>query len=137
MRCRYFEIRELVSKELYQARGDRCWELFNPDLLSVLDTLRHKFGPIIVNDWHAGGNYYESGLRSWGTKTGATFSMHKFGAAADCKFKNHQPQEVYDYLLAHQTEFPLLRALEDIKLTPSWLHVDVRNHDRSGIWVLS
>lgn len=136
MKIPHFRIEELVSPEIFQARGEKAWELLRPDALAMLLEFRQKFGPITVNDWHAGGQYKESGLRNCGTATGAKWSLHKFGAAWDMKFRTATPREVFDYTLKHVSEFPSCRVLEDAADTPTWLHADTRNHGRFGIVVI-
>ncbi len=135
-RPKHFILQELVGPAIYKARGERAWELLQVPLLVTLDQLREKFGSTTVNNWHAGGAYSESGLRDFDTATGAKWSMHKFGGAADCKFKGVTPAEVGAYILAHQDEFPQLTTIEDPRDTPSWTHVDCRNHSNAGIWVV-
>jgi hypothetical protein len=136
-RCKHFEIRELVSPAIHKARGDAAWELLNPAALRMLDALRDKFGPVTVNNWHTGGQYSESGLRDAGTSTGAAFSMHKFGGAFDCKFKDHTVQEVYQHIVARPQDFPEITTLENIQFTKTWLHFDVRNNDTPGIRIVN
>ena len=136
-RPKHFALVELVGPEIFKERGDRAWELLQAPALRTLDALRNKFGAIIVNDWFHGGNYSESGLRRFDTQTGAKYSMHKFGGAFDCKPKNFSPLEAFNYVLAHSSEFPLLTTMEDATQTVTWLHFDVRNHNREGIWVVN
>lgn len=136
-RPKHFRLEELVDPHIYQARGARAWELLRPDALISLDLLRMRFGPLIVNDWHGGGRYSESGLRRFDTDTGAKWSMHKYGAAFDCKFVQVSSQEVHAYVLANADEFPQITVLEDIAATPTWLHFDVRISNREGIWVVN
>ena len=133
----HFKLQELVAPAIHATRGERAWELLRPGALMALDTLRDRFGPLVVNNWHLGGTYKESGLREFGTRTGAAFSMHKYGGAYDCKFRDHGPREVYAYILEHPQEFPTITALENIESTPTWLHFDDRNHGRTGIWVVN
>lgn len=135
-RTTYFDLRELVTPEIHTARGSAAWELLDPRALRVLDQLREKFGPTIVNNWHKGGAYRESGLRPSDTKTGARYSQHKTGRAFDCKFMDTTPQAVYAYVREHTGEFPEITVLEDIEFTPTWLHFDVRNADWPGIKVV-
>lgn len=132
-----FEIRELVAPEIYEARGERAWELLNPLSLMTLQTLRDELGPIIVNNWHNGGPYKESGLRLFSTGTGAVYSVHKYGGANDCKFLRCTPQEAYKFVLDNQQAFPYLTTLENIEFTPTWMHYDTRNHNRNGIWIVN
>jgi hypothetical protein len=136
-RPKHFALVELVGPDIFKERGDRCWELLQPAALMTLDALRDKFGPITVNDWFAGGKYSESGLRQFDTTTGAKYGMHKYGGADDCKFKLVSPIEAFNYILAHPSEFPLLTTMEDATQTVTWLHFDVRNHGREGIWVVN
>ena len=136
-RSKCFRITELVSRQIYQERGDRAWELLQPAALRTLDLLREKFGRIVINNWNVQGPYNESGLRHFETGTGAEWSMHKFGGAFDCKFQDTTPQDAHAYILANPDQFPELTTLEAIKSTPTWLHFDVRNHGKRGIWVVN
>lgn len=135
-RPRYFDLRELVPPDLYMARGQSAWELIEPRLLVVADALREKFGPLTVNNWHLGGSYTQSGLRDPVTGIGARLSQHKRGAAIDAKFRDAAPRKVFDYLLEHADEWPLLTVLEDVEHTPTWIHIDVRAADWKGIRVV-
>lgn len=136
-RPKHFILQELVGPDVFAERGERAWELLQPAALVSLDKLRRKFGPVTVNNWHAGGQYQESGLRTSRSLTGAKWSMHRFGGADDCKFRDATPQEVYDYVLLHPDEFPEITAMENIIATPTWLHQDCRNHNREGIWIVN
>lgn len=134
---RNFVIQELVPPDIYQARGERAWELFDTRALETLQTLRTWFGPTTVNNWHAGGSYRESGLRSFTTKTGAVYSQHRFGRAFDCKFQGVTPSEVQQYVLANRRAFPHLTVIENTLHTPTWFHFDTRYHTREGIWIVN
>lgn len=126
-----------MSPDTFKALGERAWELLDPRATQMLQTLRDKFGPLTVNDWHTGGSYHESGLRSPSTSTGAQFSQHKFGRAFDCKFKGYTPREVAAYVLKKASEFPELTTIENPDATPTWFHFDVRSHSKEGIWVVN
>jgi hypothetical protein len=136
-RCKYFKIQELVTPEIYKARGDAAWQLLQAPALRSLDLLREQFGVCTVNNWAAGGTYRESGLREFGTKTGAPYSQHKYGAAFDCKFRSATPQEIFAWVLEYSQAFPEITTVEDVAATPTWFHFDVRNHNRAGIWVVT
>lgn len=135
-RTKHFALQELVSPEVYKARQDLAWDLLRPGALVALDALRDRYGRIVVNNWNAGGPLKESGLRGWECETGARWSMHRFGGAFDLKFGSVTPQEVFRDILAHPEQFPQITTLEDVAVTPTWLHFDVRNHARGGIWVV-
>lgn len=135
-RCTHFRLEELVPPGVFAARGEAAWELLDPAALVTLDALRTHFGPIVVNNWHDGGAYKESGLRSFTSTTGAVWSQHRYGRAFDVKAAQATPQEVYEYILAHPDSFPHLSTLEDIRYTATWVHFDVRNNSQAGIRVV-
>ena len=126
-RCKHFIIQELVGPETFKARGDQAWSLLDPGMLMTLDAYRNKFGSIVINNWHAGGSFKESGLRDFTTATGAQWSMHKFGRAFDSKPQKVTVKEMYDYVLAHPDEFPYVNRVENIAATPTWFHSDSGN----------
>lgn len=136
-RCKHFVIQELVGPQVFKDRGEQAWQLLRPDACMSLDALREKFGPITVNNWHIGGAFKESGLRDFSTSTGASYSMHKFGGAFDSKPKSCAPKDIYDYVLAHSEEFPLIRRVENIAATPTWFHCDVANTGQQKILVVN
>jgi len=131
-----FVIQELVPPDVFADRGQAAWELLDGWALVTLQALRNRFGPITVNNWHLGGRFKESGLRSFTTTTGAVYSQHRFGRAFDCKFSNTTPRAVSAYILANAQEFPYLTTLEDVEYTPGWLHFDCRNNADTGIRVV-
>lgn len=132
-----FIIQELVAPEIYQARGDRAWETLNPLTLMALQSVRDKFGPITINNWHAGGAFKESGARSFGTSTGAAYSMHRYGGAYDCKSDSVTPAEMCAYIIKNRGEFPYITAMENPVATPTWLHIDSRNHSKPDVWIVN
>jgi len=123
----FFSLQELVPKSVYEARGERAWELLDDRLLITLDELRRAFGSITVNTWHKGGNRYWSGLRTEESPYGTEFSQHRFGRAADCLFNHSDINDVRNAILEAPELFPLINSVE---LDTSWLHFDVRNCDR-------
>ncbi|MBI9113281.1 peptidase M15 [Maridesulfovibrio ferrireducens] len=138
----HFRIEELVSPEFYEAnksRGELMWLAFDARVLITLDLLRKVYGPLTVNDWLWGGPFKYSGLRSMDCEEGAALSQHKFGRAADAKFKNVTADEVRNDmrkkgLLAPENKWSGSRCFDSITCieeTPnmSWFHFDVRNWD--------
>jgi len=140
VKCKHFIVEQLVPPEIHSSRGESAWELLDSNLLVTLDQLFEFFGPITVNNWHTGGSYKESGLRLWATKTGAAFSQHKYGRAADCKPIKVTPQFMYAEILKNPSRFPLLTTMEDIASTSAlgggWVHLDVRNNSVPGIRIV-
>ena len=123
----YFNIKELVPRRVYEARGERAWELLDDRLLITLDELRRAFGSITVNNWHKGGTREWSGLRTIDSPYGTEFSQHRFGRAADGLFNHANVEDVRNTILESPDLFPLINSVE---LDTSWLHIDCRNCDR-------
>lgn len=124
-----FDLRELVSPEAYDKLGHAAHWLLDPRLIAVVQAIRDLAGkPITVNDWHTGGQHKQSGYRMPDCTTGAALSQHRFGRAADLKIAGMTPGEALQLVTQN---WPALSALglstvEDVSLTPTWLHVDVR-----------
>lgn len=123
-----FILQEFIPPDIYAERGDKSIELLDNRIISLAQFFRDYFGSIIINNWDSGGQYKESGLRSFTTTTGAKWSQHKLGRAADLKFSNTTPQKAYAEVLKHQKLFyeKGLRVMEDIAFTATWLHIDCR-----------
>ena len=49
-KCDYFAIHELIPPSVYEARGEKAWELLDDRLLKTIDTLRDRFGPATINN---------------------------------------------------------------------------------------
>ena len=77
-----------------------------------------------INNWLWNGNRNQSGLRSDDSKYYSPTSQHSFGRAIDCVFSIYSVDEVREYLIQNQDEFPEMKGIEN---KVSWLHVDVRN----------
>jgi len=127
--CQYFAIHELVPKQVFQARGERAWQLLDERLLITLDRLRERYGAMTVNNWYWGKEREWSGLRTKDSPYYSPYSQHTFGRAADCLFMKASAEAVRKDMLAAPDDqtFELVGSLE---MGVSWLHVDVRNCDR-------
>lgn len=134
---KYFKVEELVDPQIFWLCGNKALAMLNPDLLRAADKIREIFGPVIVNNWHVGGSYMESGLRRLDTKTGAAKSAHKSGMALDIKLRKATLQEVFKYLIANREEFPGITRIENPVFTKTWLHIDCVPHAGSGIKVFN
>lgn len=137
-KCKHFKIYELVPPSLYNKFGEKCWQLFDERLLMTLDAMRERFGSCTINDWKWGGIFSHSGLRDetfYGTveKYLTSRSQHKYGRAADCKFKDYTAQEVRAIILQEKEKFPYISFIETGPLKGgkpmTWVHIDVRNSD--------
>lgn len=124
-----FYLDELVPESILTARGEKAIQLLDMRIIKAAQFIRDQLGETVyINNWYQGGNLDECGLRTFGTKTGAVYSQHKFGRALDL----HSPAGVKamlevvkkfeKILIADQ----LLTTVEDISFTPTWLHIDCR-----------
>lgn len=128
-KCEHFAIQELVPRAVYEARGEKAWEVLDDRALRVLDLLRKRYGPITVNNWHTGGDREWSGLRTPESPWFSPYSQHTFGRAFDCIFSNTTAEQVRKDILA-DPDSELARLITSMELGTSWLHFDVRNTKR-------
>ena len=128
-----FKLQELVHPDIYHKIGDRCADWLNPNLAPTLESIKELIGggSITVNNWLWNGNFESSGLRK-PDDIGAQLSSHKFGCAADCKFKTITPVVVQRLILDNQDDFPYISRLEDAGITKTWLHCEVSTNERVG-----
>ena len=52
----------------------------------------------------------------------------------DLNVKGMTAQEVYEEILKNKSKFPLISRIENIKNTPTWVHIDVANTDEFKIF---
>lgn len=131
-KCKHFMIRELVSPKVYEKFGDFAWSFFDEDIVKDLDFVRGQWGSgIIINDYAFGGQYKESGLRCnvdsiVVTKVVPYLSGHVLAKGFDLKPKNKDIEGFYNFLwdLMKTGKLKKFRRLENIKYTPSWVHID-------------
>ena len=120
---KYFKAQELVAPEYFAIWGDDAFNLFDPHTLRMLDAIRRDFGePITINNYHTGGNYKESGLRTPTTSTGAKRSRHKKAIAFDLKAKNLEVLK--DFIALHSKSYFISRV-EDYAFTKTWVHIEI------------
>lgn len=128
MKSRYFDIQELVDEITYKARGEKAWELLDPNLIKVIDRIKEEFseGTMVINNWQWGGPRSESGLRNAFSRHYSPYSQHSLGKAVDCIFSAYETEEVRQYIIDNIEKFPEIKGIEK---GVSWLHIDVRNRD--------
>lgn len=136
--CKYFRLQELVSPLVFEKYGQFAWYFFDSEFLEDIDTLREAWGkPLIINNWHNGGHYKESGLRCnrdniVKNKTQPYLSGHVLGRAVDIKpLKIADVSNLYLTVIDNFKNFKKLSRLEDIKKAPTWVHVDCLTERKS------
>jgi len=87
-----------------------------------------------INTYLWSGNRTQSGVRTKNSKYYSETSQHSLGKAIDCVFGNYSTDEVREYILANQDEFPTIKRIEaDV----SWLHIDVKDTGKKDIQLFS
>lgn len=134
----YFDIRELVSPDVYAYRGELAWGEFDTRLLETTLALRVDIlkVPMIVNDWKRGGVHTQRGFRentcelvAKKTKAGIIYLTPHDGLAIDFTSPKMTPDGIRKTIVANAKKLPYPIRLEDGKSAPSWVHVDVRVDD--------
>lgn len=130
MQSKYFKLPELFPKELYTYLKDLVsaevmWRMLNPKLTVSIDRLKEKFpeGSISINNYEWDGDREWSGLRTKGSPWYSPTSQHSEFNAVDCVFSAYSTDEVREYILANQDEFPEVTRIEG---KVGWLHMDVK-----------
>lgn len=122
-----FVLQEFVSPDAFKLFGKNAIWFTDPKVIATAQWLRDYIGKAVtINNWHEGGHYTESGLRSFLTNTGAQYSQHKYGRAADCKVEGMNGDELRHIVEVNKKALIKI-GLTTIELgTPTWLHFDVR-----------
>ena len=130
-KCKYFNIKELVSKQVYQKYGEACWMFFDEALLRDIDTIREFHGAAItINNWATGGSFSQCGLRCNKDpivvgKTGIYCSAHCFAKAFDLHSKDIRKLYKDVEILYNQGKLKTIKRVESITSTKyAWCHVD-------------
>ncbi len=128
-KCNWFKIQELVPKHIYESRGEKAWELFDPLALLTLDALRERYGKMTINDYYWNGGSQWRGLRTPESPYYSQTSQHTFGKAFDITFEDYNAEEVRRDILA-DINHPDFRFINGLELDVNWLHFDTRNAER-------
>lgn len=131
--CDHFEIYELVDPATYRRFGERAWMFFEDESLMMIDGIREYFSmiagedvPMTINDWHWGGRFQWSGLRTVDCTEGSTWSIHRLAKGFDIKAKGISADAMREEIMAHQ-DHPYLKYINRMEDGVPWLHVDRAN----------
>lgn len=132
---RYFDIKELVSKRVYEKYKSSAWRFFDPRLLETLVVLRRDIlcVPLVCNNWKSGGSLQQRGLREnvcdiVRKKTDFDvmyLSAHTIGMAVDLSSGKMTADEMRDKIIRNSGKLPYNVRIEDGESAPTWLHIDV------------
>ena len=144
-----FHLDEFLDPRTYFEAENNGLNLINASLFKIAQKLRDMYGkPITINNWwwyyntNAGFCLTEhiiedieymnalgsfsiwSGYRSKACTIGSKYSAHKYGMAIDPK---GDEEKLYEIVRDNRKLFYNLgvRRLEDISITPGWLHIDI------------
>ena len=125
-KSRFFDIRELVPKSVYEKLGESAWELLDRQAIDTLDFIKEKSGKtVIVNNWKWGGEDQYRGYRDRDCPIGAKYSAHKDGKAFDVTVKGWTDEQFEEWLKDHESELPYNIRIEQ-ENTNSKVHIDTR-----------
>jgi len=122
----HFGLEEFVAPEIFNQCKEIAISFISERLVQGVEQLRKTLGkPIVINNWVSGGQFKNSGLRSFDCPEGAKWSDHKFGHAADLKITGLDSLEVQEYLSKNWAKFnQFFTSIE--KGTVGWTHVSDR-----------
>ena len=107
----YFNIRELVDKDVYNRYGDKGWKFFCPLLLENLLILREGLNiPLVINNWYNGGKFSQRGLRHNRSemvknKSGIYLSPHMMGKAVDFHSPNMSSTDIRRWIKENENHY--------------------------------
>lgn len=131
-KCKFFNIKELVSPIVYERWKEQAWMFFDEDVLRELDYIRETYNnPIIINNWYVGGNLKQCGLRSnlddlvKKQKT-LYLSAHCMGKGFDLHCTKGFHKKLFDHIynLIKNKKLKKFKRLENFNNTLTWVHCD-------------
>jgi hypothetical protein len=126
-----FVIEEFVPPQivrLYKG-GERCLWFVDPRIIECGQLVRDILdSAITINNYHVGGPYKERGFRLPNTRTGASYSQHRFGRAIDLSSEKYTPLEIIEAMRANYRKFAEIGicTIENPEFTKTWVHLDCR-----------
>ena len=129
-KCKFFNIKELVSPLVFKKFGEFAWKFFDEDVLKDLDTIREYHGSITINDWAWGGSLKQCGLRCnkdeiVATKKDVYCSAHIMACGFDLHSSNISKLYNDVEFLIKNKRLKKIRRIENKQTTKcAWCHVD-------------
>ena len=132
---KYFDIRELVSKDVYNKFGQTAWRLFDTRLLETILVLREEIlkVPLVCNNWKSGGTLTQRGFREniaqivWSKTNAGTLyvSAHCIGQGVDLSSSKMSADDMRNTIGLNARKLPYNVRIENKQGAPTWLHIDV------------
>lgn len=132
---KYFELYEIVPKNIYSKYRLNLWFLFDERILKTIDRLRDRYGALSVNNWYWNGRNQHKGWRPYNCTIGAEYSLHKFGRAIDLHSKHFTSEEIRKDIKNDPfcKDFEYITCIED---DTYHLHIDCRNWNKNKEGIL-
>lgn len=128
-----FDLKELVSKFIFEKFGERAWQFFDHRILENLQAIREHYGvPITVNDWHKGGTFQYRGFDEGGFRKEGT-SQHNHGRAIDYIITGISAEQHRKDLKGGKIKLPYPNVYVEDEVT--WNHMDVRQSENIGVYL--
>lgn len=126
----YFKASELVSNLTYELYKEDSLYLMDDRILWTLDSLKKYFKvPITVNNWKTGGQFSQRGYRD-DVNTGAKFSAHRYGRAADFNVQGITSEQFRQMVRDGKLDIQL-KYINRIEDKVNWVHLDCIGLPRS------
>lgn len=128
---KYFQVKELVSSNIYKEYGDDAIKFLDPKALKVLENVREILGvPLICNNWAAGGSRNYCGYREPSCTIGTKGSLHRKGQAFDLISSKMTAKEMRDKLEQNQDKliYPIRVEKWEGNKEITWLHIDISSN---------
>lgn len=125
---KYFNIKELVSRRVYDAYGEFAVYLLDNTAIKVLENIREILGvPLVCNNWARGGTRQYCGYREKGCGVGTPNGYHYKGMAFDLVSSKMTAKDMWNKLEENQDKLihPIRIEKWDDVGEISWLHFDL------------
>lgn len=136
----HFDLQEFIPRLIWNGYKEKSIWFINPKIVALAEFVRKYFdAPVIINNWHTGGQFNERGYRVPMSNVGAKFSQHKLGNAIDINVKGLAAGEVSKRIIKDYALFKVhgLTTIENPEATPTWTHLDVRWHGGEDLLIVN
>ena len=124
METKFFKVCELVPRSIYLYHGDKLsWNFVSKRAFEGLYAFRRYIGhPMIINNYHAGGDRFWSGFRTPDSPYYSITSQHSRAEAYDIISPTITPEELQDFVKKNYKRF----GIGGLEVGVNWLHIDTR-----------
>lgn len=123
----FFDVREFVPPEVYQALGASSWQVLDPRMVWTMDQIRSFYKkPVTINNWHTGGQFRYRGFRPRSyTETPAALGDHYMGRACDFDVAGMTAEEFRQQIRMYATA-KMFKHVTICEEGVNWVHLGIR-----------